>query len=494
VVAAIAGIAGGAFMLARGQQAVISTAATAIVTRGTLVITVQEDGEVEAEKREVIANSLRWPVIIDDLVADGTVVEANEIIVKFSCKELDDAAVRQEKTVRDANSDHEQALANSGLKTQEVAEKLRKSEQAVVDANEAYHRYLEGEWPIKLREEEEDIRLKKRNLDIMVKDLKFKKDTQKELGDKSPYTQSEIESDELKLARSRLDLAKAESQYKMLIKYDHPKETRRLDNAVKDTELALKRARVDTKLELRRAKEQVSHRQRNLELQTKELNKLREEQAKLTVKAKKKGLVVYDTRRWRWDRNNTVVAKGEKIGHRQQIMIIPDMTTLAIHTKVFEAMSDLVKPGLKATVRLETDQQNPIPAKVFKVSALPEKKSWHNSAVTFNVVVKLDKIPKALRPNMTAKVELELMRLEDVVKVPVAAVFWEQDKAYCWQRDRLGRKKKVHVEVGEANDREVEIKSGLKPGDRVCLIEPEGLEAPSQATESNEGAGGLLPG
>ena len=425
--------------------------------------------------------------LIDGAYSLGA-VEANEVIVKFSCKELDDAARRQEEIVRSAGSDHEQAVANRGLKKQEIAEKLRKGEQAVVDANEACKRYLEGEWPIKLREQKEEIVLKKRNLGIMLKDLKFKKDTQRELGDKSPYTQSEIESDELKLARSGLELAKAESQLRMLIKYDHPKETRKLENALKDAELAFKRAKVDTKLELRKAEELVATRKRNLELQDKEFTRLKEEQAKLTVKAKKKGLVVYDTRRWRWDRNNTVVAKGEKIGRRQQIMIIPDMTTLQIHTKVFEAMSDLVKPGLKATVRLETDQQNPIPARVHKVSALPEKKSWHNSAVTFKVIVKLDNLPEGLRPNMTAKVELELMRLENVVKAPVAAVFWEQDKAYCWLRDGFGRRKKVHVEVGEANDRQVQIKSGLQPGDRVCLIEPEGLDAPAAAEEPEEGS------
>lgn len=481
----------GAYWAAGDPEADVSDGARAVIVRGPLVVTVHEDADVQAEKRKVITNELRWPVIIDKVVPDGTMVEANQVIVKFSCKELDDAALQQEETVQTARSDHEQAQADLALKKEEVVEKLRKAEQAVVDARLDKTRYLQGEWPVKKAEQEEDIRLKKRELGILEKDLKFKKDTQKELGDKSPYTPSEIETDELKLSRNRLELAKSESKLTMLLEYDHPKDMRKFKTAETDADLALRRAKVDTTLELRKAEERVQHRHRHLERQEKEFKRLKEEQAKLTVIAKEQGLVVYDTKRHRWDFSNVVVAAGEKINPRQKIMIIPDMTTLQIRTKVFEAMSDMVHEGLKATIRLETDQQTPISGHVDKINPMPDEKSWHSSAVTFKVIVKLDKPVEGLRPNMTAKVELELLRLEDVVKAPVASVFYEQDKAYCWLISG-GEQRKVEVKVGESNDEEVEIKSGLKPGDVVGLLEPE-----MPAKEPNgapNGGGGPPPG
>ena len=490
LVVILAGGGVGAYYALWDSPEVASNGATAVIKRGPLVVTVNENGEVEAEKRVTIANSLNWPVIIDEVVEDGVIVEANQVIVKFSCKELDDKVHSQELTVRSARSDFEQAEMNLKLKEQELTEKVRKAKQAVEDAKLDKKRYEEGEWPIKEREQVEDIKLQKRDLKIAEDDLQFKIDAGKELGDKSPYTQSEIRTDRLNLDRKTLGLEKAKTQLAMLREYDHPKELRRLDNAVRDSELALKRAEHDAVLEKRKATELVQERKERRDRHEKEMTRLLEEQGKLTVKAEKKGLVVYQAGRRRYDPGgDTQVEKGAKIEPRRQIMIIPDMTTLQIRTRVYEAVSPLVKKGLKASVWLETDPEKALTATVHKIKTLPEEAAWYNRDVkVFPVIVKLDEPVEGLKPKMTAKVELELCRLENVVLAPIAAVFHEQGESYCLVMDGDGRTKKALVEVGLVNDKEVQIVSGLKVGDKVLLAEP---DASVEIEGTSEGPAGI---
>ena len=62
-------------------------------------------------------------------------------------------------------------------------------------------------------------------------------------------------------------------------------------------------------------------------------------------------------------------------------------------------------------------------------------KIFGNIWKVFSVIVKLDQRVEGLKPGMTAEVELVLARLVDVLSVPVAAVFTEQEKTYCWRLD-----------------------------------------------------------
>jgi multidrug efflux pump subunit AcrA (membrane-fusion protein) len=83
---------------------------------------------------------------------------------------------------------------------------------------------------------------------------------------------------------------------------------------------------------------------------------------------------------------------------------------------------------------------------------------------------------------MSAKVEIFVSRLADVVYVPVQAVSPADGKQVCYLAN--GAEKRM-VEVGEFNDEFIEIKSGLKEGDKVLLraAETPGTEKPADGKE-----------
>ncbi len=477
-----------------------SNGPTGRVVRGPLVISVTERGELESERRKVVSNELRWPVIIKEVAAEGTLAKEGQIIIQFECKELIDAIEREELDVTTAKNNHLQATQNLLLKEKEMDNNVLKAKRALNEAKEDRKRYIEHEYPIISYEKDSAVKFAEEDLSLAEGSLKFMKEVNSRPDLESPFTRNETEAAELKVKRFENNLKKAELELKKFKEYDHKRKLRELKEKVDDGTLALKRAELEAQKQLLIANSDEQSKKRRYEMREKKLKELREDEKKLTVKAEKAGLVVYNTGRGGrfGGGSEIVIAKGEKINPRQQLLIIPDMSTLQIKTRVYEAMIDQIAPGLPAVIRLDSKPDLSPKGKVSKVAVLPDsQRSWLNPDLkVFSVTVKFDKIPEGLKPGMTCEVELVLARLKDVLSVPIAGVFTEQEKTICYH-GRPGGVETVEVKVGRMNDRRVEIISGLAEGDEVLLVPPEeGTEAkksegamPSSDSGANKGSG-----
>lgn len=445
------------------------TALTACAERGPLTVRVIESGEVEAERREVISNQLHWPVYIAELLPDGTQVKKDELIVRFECKELLDAIAVQRVIVDSAGSDFTQAAETVKMKEKENDFLVYKAEQDVIDAKDALRRYEEGDYPTQLDKADSDIRLAEEDLTLAKGKLEFKKTANADPELNKPYSDSEIKADELALQRLELAHKKAVLDRDVLAKYDNPQKLRQLKLGIRVAELMFDKAQVTSKTDMLVAKANLDARSATLKTQSDKLKDLLEDEQKLTVKASRDGLVVYNTGN-RWS-NQVVVEVGARLDPRQQIMIIPDMTSLRIKTRVYEAMIDQVANGNEAFIRLDAKPDVTLVGKVDKVAPLPDSQNYMNpTAKVYNVFVKLD-ATEGLKPNMTAQCELILARLDNVLTVPVAAVFAEQEQRYCY-RSNDGKCQRIPITTGRLSETRVEVLSGLREGDVVWLNPP----------------------
>jgi len=486
-------VVGAAWWLRAGPAPESLSRPSAFVERGPLVISITEAGELESERKKVISNQLRWPVVIREVVPEGTRVKKGETIIRFECKELSDAITQQELDVTTAKNKYIQVSNNLILKRKEMDLMVRKAKQALIDAKADLTRYLEGDWPVQLNDARSAIKLAKRDLELALDDLNFKKKVNANPELDSPYSQSEIKADELKVERLQLKLKRAETELEILMKYNHPREKSRLEMAVADAQISLERAKLEAKTQILLAEADEKAQKTRLDMKMSKLEKLLEDERKLLVRAGQEGLVVYDTGGSRWRPSNVVVEVGEQIRPRQQLMIIPDMTTLQVSTKVYEAMIDQVKIGQQAFIRLDAKPDVVLTGKVARVAVLPDSQNrWLSPGVkVYKVIVKFDRLPKGLKPGMTAQVQLILARLEDALSVPMAAVFTEQEKTYCW-RVSGSSIERVPVKIGRMNDVRVQIVAGLSEGDRVLLSPP--AVAEREPTEKTGDAGIPIPG
>ena len=474
-----------------GPEAVSNPGAgVAEVTRGSLTPSVIESGEVEAERRELISNELQWHVIIKSVVPDGSLVQEGDVIIEFECKELLDEIDKIELDLENSRNKYVQAKENLALKRKEMDSNVAKARDKLVEVEDKRVRYSELESSIKQNDLDTGLNLAEISLELKRGELEFKiiANEDLELKENPPYSEKDIRVAELEVQRQELAVRKARDQLNMFLKYDNPQAIRRLATAIESTKLDLERAELERNRQVLIAEDNERSTKRRMDMQQKRLEELLEEKEKLIVKAEQTGLVVYDTG-GRYYRPSTVnVQEGEKISPRQQLMKIPDMTSLQIRTRVYEAYYKQVQPGQEAIIRLDSDPGRAMKGKVKRVAILPETKSWINRGVkTFAVFVECDELDEELKPGMTAHVELILARLVDVLKVPVAAVFTEQETTYVW-RLAGGKAQRVEIEIGQTSDSAVEVLSGVEEGDKVLLLPPEGMVAEEEAASETSPA------
>ncbi|MFW6061499.1 MAG: efflux RND transporter periplasmic adaptor subunit [Planctomycetota bacterium] len=462
----------GGYVALNGEEKAVSDFPTATVRRGALDVTISESGEVEAGKRKTIRNELEWSALIETIVDNGTVVEPNQLILEFECDELDKALSQRELEVSNAENEYVRAEKNLELKREEVDRQVVKAEQAINDAEKALARYKEAVWPIELSQAGNEVTLAERDLAVAKDQLELKLRVNQDEVLEGLYSEKVIQSYEFEVEKQTEAAEQARSQLEMLKKYDHPKKIRELETAIQDAKLDYKRAQLEARNEIDKAEAELRAKKLTLDRQNEELAELREDREKLEVRAEEEGLVVYDTGRRHWQQELTIAA-GEKIDSKQQLMIIPDLGTLQIKTKVFEAMIEQVQEGGEAIIRLDSSPDVAHRGTVHWIAPLADAAHrWLNPGVkVFEVVVRFDEIPEGLKPNMTADVEIKVARLDDVLTVPIAAVFTEAEEAYCWRVGPQGPAK-APIKVGRSNERRVQVLEGLSAGDEVLLVAP----------------------
>lgn len=495
-VLAVAAIGGGAAWVAASGDEDVESLRTAVVQRGPMVVSVTESGEIQADEKEVITNPVRWSVVIKDLAAEGTIVQTDDLIIHMECEQLEDGVMEQELAVRSADDQYQSAATKLLVARKTTTAKVSRAEQAVHDAKDDLKKYTDGEWPVKLAETDSSIMVAEEELELANRTLKTMQDINKdpELG--KPYSDSEIKSEQLRVKRLELNLKKAKDQKRILETYTHQRTLRDKQTAVKDAALDQETATLEAETDIRLAEGSEASAKMRLTKQQDRLKELQEDAAKLIVHAEKPGLIVYETRRRRWDQPVTV-AIGEQINSRQQLMIIPNMDTLQVETRVYEAVREQVEQGQRALIRLDAKPGQVFEGMVHKVAPLPNTQNrWlspnvkvYNTVVTF----KDKSLLAGFKPGMSAEVELILARLDDVVSVPIAAVFAIGDKTYCFRTDGKGRHEQVKVALGQTSETRAQILEGLEEGDRVLLTAPPGIQIGRKTETEAERADAIPP-
>jgi multidrug efflux pump subunit AcrA (membrane-fusion protein) len=171
---------------------------------------------------------------------------------------------------------------------------------------------------------------------------------------------------------------------------------------------------------------------------------------------------------------------------------------MLVEASVNEADVHRVQPGQSATIRLDAFPDLRLGGKVERVGTLarasPERPFEEKR---FDLVVEVDRNDADLRPEMTARVDVLVGERKDALLMPVNAVFDRQGVLVAHRVGLLGVETR-QIELGDANELEVEVKAGLAEGDRVALTDlggaapAAGAPAPAQPSAGSAGeAGGL---
>lgn len=206
------------------------------------------------------------------------------------------------------------------------------------------------------------------------------------------------------------------------------------------------------------------------ELEESRLKRLEDQMANCTILAPADGMVVYANERGgRFGQTTATIEEGVAVRERQTILRLPDLDQMQVKVNVHESKVDQIQPEMRARVRILNKE---VTGYVTTIANQPEPTSFFSGNVKeYATSVRIDKEAAravALRPGMTAEVEILVAHLKEVPTVPVAAVVEQRGKFFAWVKAG-GEPEKRPLVLGLTNDQFVEIQDGLAVGDSVLL-------------------------
>ncbi len=420
---------------------------TCVAERGTFVHDVIEHGNVEsADNVEVRCEveSYGGGVMIIWIIPEGTYVEPMpdwepeepgeeppDLLVKLDSSALEDRLIQQQITCNTS-----EAL-------------LIQAENYLETALISKEEYTEGTYIETRKKLEGNISLAEEEL---IRAEQYLSDSEI-LHGKGFISDRKLQADEFDVEGKKIDLERAQTAKDVLDKYTKPK---RLLDLEADVSVA------QARLESRKHSHHI-----NLE----KLAEIEEQIAKCTIRAPQAGQVVYANVTNYRGRQEIVIEEGTKIRERQVIIRLPDPKNMQVKAKINEARVSLLEEGMPTNVELDAFPDMRLTGTVKKVSEYPLPSAWYSGNIKeYEAIVKIDDFPEnvEMRPGMTAKVSIRVERIEDVLQLPVQAVFEHGRKHYCVLRNGHGYEAR-EVVIGSTNDKEVVIAKGLEEGGRVVL-------------------------
>lgn len=478
---------------------------TFTVRRDDLIVTVTESGSIKARKSIEIKSEVEGQATIISLVPEGTYITEEDVKNGKVLFELDSSSLEEELAQREidlAASEASYAEAREGYEIQlkqnesDIAEDRLKVKFALMD----FKKYL-GEtaakefiWDANQVQNPTDIafllndtnslggaasqQFKEFVDNITLAEMRLKRamnrlDGTQKLYDANFVSKTELEGDILDVNSLNIQKERAEIDLDLFKLYDFPKNTEQLLSDHYEAKLELVRTLARARSKLAQDVATLKSAEARYNLRKNRLNKLKRQIDACIIKAPAAGLVTYTSSGGGRGRRERVIEEGATVYQRQGIISLPDTAEMIAEINVHESSVSKVRPGQSAKIIIDAFPDKVFHGEVLKVAPLPDpQRSWLSPDLkVYTTQVSIKGTYEFLKPGMSAKVEILVEQLDDVIIVPVQVVANQAGKKVCYCLTPQGPRQQ-EVKTGAFNDTFVEIVEGLRAGEEVLLNPP----------------------
>ncbi|HYB95320.1 MAG TPA: efflux RND transporter periplasmic adaptor subunit [Vicinamibacterales bacterium] len=425
---------------AGGDDSMIAT-----VSRGELVARLTSSGTLKPLQSITYRSPVPGrDVEIRDLAPEGSRVNAGDVVVRLDTTDLELELARVRNELRQSQMDLQVAAGEwdeAGAEVKQVTE---------------------GEGALTVEEARSALQRAQKKTERLRQEY----DHLKPLLEKGYITRDELARTEDQLEEAEEELVLARRRTDIVVQLSHPREQKRAALA-----LAQKTA------QLGHARQRVAE----LELRVNTLMALIEG---CTIRARTPGLVVYEENLSANPRRKLRI--GDRVFATQGIITIPEVNRMQVEASVSESEVHRVRPGQAAEVRVEAFPDVTLTGKVTRVGTLASASATRPfDDKRFDLIITLDPTSVDLRPEMSIRADVVVGSRTDVLMAPVTAIFNNQGTRVAYVVGPTGRTEMRRVDLGESNDRMVEILAGLNEGDRLSLLPPALATSPAPAARPN---------
>ena len=163
------------------------------------------------------------------------------------------------------------------------------------------------------------------------------------------------------------------------------------------------------------------------------------------------------------------VRVGDAVFKNQPFLALHDMRELVVHIEVPESELSSLARGRAAVITPLAYPDLALGGEVLSIGAvartLPGEPSWKKY---FHVTLKIHEADPRLRSGMSVHSRVLSRQRGDAVRVPRAAVWWEDETPYCSVVER-GRARVRRLQLGISDAEHFEVVEGLAAGERVRM-------------------------
>jgi HlyD family secretion protein len=472
IVLAIAAVVGGVLVFrgGGGQETASTSGDLWTVRTGSFEITVPAAGELAAASQVEIASQLERRAVITEIVPEGTFVRQGDRLIHLDDEEIVNLIKEEELAVENAAA--ALTAAESALEVRKLTGEsaLSLAEVDVRLAKTALESWQEGE--DKSRQQQLALDLETAEKDFARLEERFA--ASELLLEQQFISEDEFKRDEIELLRASSRLEQARLAKVTYDKYDRSMQLERLNADIQRANDKLRETRERQEREIEAQEREVQNRSFQLIRKREDLEKARGQLEMCYIYAPQDGLVVYASSLSRDRRGGDEPPEvGTELRRNRTVIVLPDTTRMVAEVKVNEALSGRIRPGQKASVRVDAMPNVPLAGSVLGVGVLAESGGWRDpNRRDYTVRIAIDADPEmGLKPSMRARSQIEVGSVQDALHVPIQSVFRDGRLAYVWTQDGTGFSPKP-VQLGRASELMIEIRGGLESGEQVLLREP----------------------
>lgn len=432
------------------------------VKRQSLDDTVVERGTIESQNTVYGKNELQgYETTITFILPEGTAVKKGDVIVRLDSSKIDQQIAQKKLALAEAEGKLKEAQQSKIAKENEGKGKIVVAKRELILAEIEVVKYLDGDYKA---EEAEFLRLiadgkaqlkkfldERANIEVLVKK-----------GYRSPE-----QLDEFKLRINSLTKAVERDEQKLenLKLYDSKLKETTFRGKVEDAKLKVEREIATADAEVEKADVAIRSAESVVELHRTELANLDESLKKCEMTAPQDGTVAYANQPW-YDASQRIKV-GARLYSRQDIYFLPDMQNMQVKLSLHESVINRVKADQQVSIRLDAFSDRRLEGKVTYVSELAS--SSFDDSKSYDAVVLIKEIPTdlAMKPGMTAEVEILVGTYADIVAIPIGAVTEHFQQSYVYLQNGSDFQRKA-IKVGRKTHAFIEVTEGLSEGDIIA--------------------------
>lgn len=465
LVAVCAAIGAVVWYAVQASQAPDDDSLTWDVERTDLRITVTERGTLKSQKTvNGVCEVEGYDNKIIFIVEEGSTVKKGDVVVRIDSSEID-------KEIAEEKLEVQQAKGVVETKKQEIEVTRNEGESAIAEAQLELtlavldlEKYEKGDYLVELNDLQgkialAEVELEKANVALASTRTLVKK------GFREP---DQIRTAEQTVESAKFSLERDKRTLDVLKKYDYKRKQTEFKAKAEEAARKLKRAKSSAEANSKKSENEHIGAIAELKLQDADLEEAKLQKTRCEIRATQGGVVAYANEEW-WSESRRI-REGGTVYEQQVVFFIPDMSLMELEVKVHESEVKRVAAGQKAIIRVEAFANKSFTGTVKSVAQLSKSEGYFGGGVKeYPTVIVLDETPSVpLRPGMTAEVEILLDNLTNVVAIPVQAIAEHRRKHFVYVRNPDGFKSH-EVEIGQTNNRLIEIKTGLEAGGVVAL-------------------------